>query len=80
MYLGYLTFPFFTFDIIHLSMAITLALIIPTFIDGLTQAYCKRESNNSLRLITGIASGVGQMSLVAMIGKAMGFFIINHFL
>jgi len=80
MYLGYLTFPFFTLDIIYLSIAITLMLIIPTFIDGLTQAYFNRESNNSLRLITGIMSGVGQMSLVAIIGKSMGFFIINHFL
>jgi len=80
MYLGYLTFPFFTFDVISLSLVVTLILIIPTFIDGLTQAYCNRESNNTLRLITGIMSGVGQMSIVAMIGKSMGFFIINHFL
>ncbi|MEP7146132.1 MAG: DUF2085 domain-containing protein [bacterium] len=80
MYLGYITFPFFTFDIIHLSLAITLLLILPTFIDGLSQAYYNRESNNSLRLITGIMSGVGQMSLVAIIGKAMGYLIINHFL
>ncbi|MEO8665697.1 MAG: DUF2085 domain-containing protein [Ignavibacteria bacterium] len=80
MYLGYITFPFFMFDIIHLSLVITLILLVPTFIDGLTQAYCSRESNNTLRLITGIMSGVGQMSLVAIIGKSMGFFIINHFL
>lgn len=80
MYIGYISFPLFTFDIIHLSLLMTLLFIVPTFIDGLTQAYCNRESNNVLRLITGIFSGIGQMSLVAIIGKSMGYFIINHFL
>ncbi|MDQ3194145.1 MAG: DUF2085 domain-containing protein, partial [Bacteroidota bacterium] len=77
MYLGYLSFPFFTFDIIQISLAVTLVLTLPTFLDGLTQAYLNRESNNLLRLITGIMSGIGQMSLVAIIGKSMGFYIIN---
>lgn len=80
IYLGYLSFPFFTFDLVHLSLLFSLMLIIPTFIDGMLQAYLGRESNNTLRLITGIMSGIGQMSLVAIIGKSIGYFIINHFL
>ena len=80
IYLGYLSLPFFTIDLIHINLLISIILIMPTFIDGLTQAYCNRESNNVLRFITGIMSGVGQMSLCSLIGKSLGFFIINHFL
>ncbi|MBK8550079.1 MAG: DUF2085 domain-containing protein [Ignavibacteria bacterium] len=80
IYIGYLSLPFFTLDMIHVNLLFSFMLIIPTFIDGLTQAYCKRESNNILRLITGIMSGVGQMSICSIIGKSLGYFIINHFL
>lgn len=80
MYIGYLSYPFFMFDIFNLNLIVTLLFIVPTFIDGLTQAYFNRESNNILRLLTGILSGIGQMSLVAIIGKSLGLFIINHFL
>lgn len=68
------------FDILKFSLPVTLILILPTLIDGLVQAYASRESNNWMRLITGIMSGIGQMSLTAIIGKSMGYFIINHFL
>ena len=80
IYIGYLSLPFFTIDLIHLSLLLSIVLIIPTIIDGLTQAYCKRESNNMLRLITGILSGVGQMSICSIIGKSLGHFIINNIL
>jgi len=80
MYVGYLSFPFFTFDVFHIALIPSLILIIPTFLDGLTQAYLNRESNNILRVTTGFISGIGQMSLVSIIGKSIGYFIINHFL
>ncbi len=79
MYLGYLTFPLFTFDIIQINLLPSLLLTIPTFLDGLMQAYLNRESNNILRVSTGFISGIGQMSLVSIIGKSIGFLIINHF-
>ncbi|MDQ3019444.1 MAG: DUF2085 domain-containing protein [Bacteroidota bacterium] len=66
MYLGYLSFPFFTFDIIQISLTFTIVLIVPTLLDGLTQAYFNRESNNILRVTTGFVSGIGQMSLVSI--------------
>lgn len=32
---------------------------IPSFMDGLTQLYLPRESNNLLRFLTGILAGIG---------------------
>ncbi|MEO6695712.1 MAG: DUF2085 domain-containing protein [Ignavibacteria bacterium] len=80
MYIGYISFPFFTFNVFQIDLIPTLILILPTFLDGLTQAYFNRESNNFLRVSTGFISGIGQMSLVSIIGKSIGYFIINHFL
>jgi uncharacterized membrane protein len=80
IYLGYLSLPFFTVDLIQINLLFSILLILPTIIDGLTQAYCSRESNNVLRFVTGFISGVGQMSLCSIIGKSLGHFIINHYL
>jgi uncharacterized membrane protein len=76
IHIGYITYPLFLLDIWTLNLTITLLLIIPTCIDGITQAFFQRESNNSLRLVTGIISGVGLMSLVALIGEAIGRYIL----
>lgn len=67
-YLGYLVFPFFLFDIIFINLFLTLLLIIPALIDGFSQAFSQRESNNFLRVTTGMLAGVGAMSLVSIIG------------
>ena len=48
-----------------------ILLLIPTAIDGLTQFYEYRESNNTLRLITGLMGGLGLGILV----KALKYFI-----
>lgn len=40
-------------------------MVLPTYIDGTIQAYTKYVSNNTLRFITGIVSGIGTMSLVS---------------
>ena len=48
-----------------------ILLLIPTAIDGLTQFYEYRESNNTLRLITGLMGGLG----LGIIVKAIKFFI-----
>lgn len=76
IHVGYLAFPFFTFNVFHLNIWITLALIVPTVVDGLTQAYWDRESNNLLRVISGLMFGVGMMSLVSIIGKSIGTLIL----
>lgn len=77
IYLGYLSFPLFNFEIIHLSSWISILLSAPTLIDGLTQAFCKRESNNVLRLLTGLLAGVGLMALVVNIGTLIGNLILK---
>lgn len=77
IYLGYLSFPLFNFELIHLNSWISILLAAPTIIDGLTQAYCNRESNNVLRLITGLCAGVGLMALVVNIGTVIGNLILN---
>ena len=60
------------FNVFTLNIWWTLALMLPTYIDGLTQAFFKRESNNILRVTTGLMAGIGGMSLVAIIGKYIG--------
>ena len=72
IHIGYITFPFFMFSIFELNLLWTLVLIIPTYIDGLVQAYLNIESTNIRRLITGLMSGIGMMSLVSIIGKYIG--------
>ncbi len=72
IHIGYLAFPFFTLDLIKLDLLWTILFIIPTYLDGLIQAYFNLESNNLRRVITGLFAGVGAMSLVAIIGKYIG--------
>ena len=38
---------------------ISFLLLVPTGVDGFTQLFKLRESNNYLRLVTGLLSGVG---------------------
>jgi uncharacterized membrane protein len=77
IHIGYLTFPIFTFGLLWINVWWTLALMLPTILDGLSQAYLDRESTNWLRLTTGIAAGIGAMSLVAIVGKNIGLYIIS---
>ena len=51
-------------------------MILPTCLDGISQAYTKWESNNFLRVITGFIAGIGSMSLVSIIGKKIGSYIL----
>lgn len=76
IHLGYITFPLFLFNVVTMNIWWTIALILPTYIDGVTQAAFGRESNNLFRVTTGIMAGVGAMSLVAIIGKYIGLQIL----
>ena len=79
IHIGYIAFPLFMFNVFTLNIWWTIALIIPTFLDGLTQAYFNRESNNIIRLITGLIAGIGMMSLVAIVGQFLGIKILHVF-
>lgn len=52
---------------------LAVLMVIPTFIDGLTQLLGYRESNNKIRFITGLAAGFGLGVLV----KAFKFFLLG---
>lgn len=77
IHIGYLSLPLFLFSLISISMFWTILLIIPTYLDGLTQALFKRESTNFIRVTTGILAGIGSMSLISIIGKNIGYQIVE---
>jgi uncharacterized membrane protein len=49
-------------------------MIIPTFIDGTTQLFGFRESNNLLRFSTGLIGGIG----LAILVKAIKMLIVTR--
>lgn len=51
---------------------IAILMLIPSFIDGFTQLITSRESNNILRLLTGLIGGLG----LAIMIKAIKWLII----
>jgi len=70
--LGYLFLPLFIYKIIEIPLYWTFLMIIPTYIDGVIQAFYNIKSNNSRRFVTGLASGIGTMSLISIIGIYIG--------
>ncbi len=78
IHLGYLSFPIFLFSIFSLSLWVSFLILIPTVIDGLTQAFFNRESTNWLRFITGFMAGIGAMALISSIGKFIGNFLLSR--
>ncbi len=72
IHLGYLFMPIFMFGLLDWGFWLTIALILPTYIDGTVQAYTSYRSNNFLRFTTGLMAGIGLMSLAAIIGKFLG--------
>lgn len=46
------------------TILIAMLMVVPTFLDGLTQLLLPRESCNSLRFSTGILAGIGLGVLV----------------
>jgi uncharacterized membrane protein len=72
IHIGYLTMPLFLFSVIKISLLVSCLCLIPTLVDGLTQAYWNRESNNFLRVSTGFLFGVAVMSLTSISGKFVG--------
>lgn len=49
------------------SLIIGIILLIPTAIDGTTQLFEMRESNNTLRFVTGILGGIGLIMIYEII-------------
>lgn len=62
---------YFFIDYNLFLLIIAFALLVPAGIDGLTQLFEYRESNNVLRFITGLLGGFGLGILI----KALKYFI-----
>ena len=62
---------FYYIDYSFLLISLAILFLIPTAIDGTTQLLGYRESNNYLRLATGLLGGLG----LGIIVKAVKFFI-----
>lgn len=77
IHVGYLSFPIFTFNVATMSFPLTILLLLPTIVDGYTQAFYNRESTNFLRFWTGLAAGIAAMSLIAIVGKFIGNQILH---
>ena len=68
----YFTYTYYFFvDYNPVLIIIAVLLLMPTLVDGLTQLFEYRESNNLLRFITGILGGLGLGILI----KALKYFI-----
>lgn len=73
VYFIYAAFNFVNYDIFLLLIAILL--LVPTGIDGFTQLIGLRESNNTLRFVTGLLGGLG----LAILLKAFKWFLFLYF-
>ncbi|MGA9174239.1 MAG: DUF2085 domain-containing protein [Thermoactinomyces sp.] len=65
--LGYWLIPVFFFLPVRLPWYLGVLSQIPMLVDGFTQKWGWRESNNLLRVITGLLSGSG-LALLAVAG------------
>lgn len=79
IHLGYLSLFLFLFQLIYINWILSIIFILPTLIDGLTQAYFNRESTNSIRVTSGFLAGIGVMSITHIIGSQIGYFILCLF-
>ena len=77
IHIGYLSLFLFLFQLIYIHWVLSIILILPTLIDGLTQAYFNRESTNTIRFTSGVLAGLGIMSIIHIIGFQIGYFILD---
>ena len=77
IHIGYLSFPFFLFGFLSLNFWVSILLILPNVIDGLTQAFLERESTNWIRFVTDLIAGIGSMAFISVVGKYIGNLILS---
>ena len=66
---------FYTIEYNITSLIISIILLIPVSIDGFTQLFGLRESNNNLRFITGFIGGIGLIIFLKIVLKWLLNFI-----
>lgn len=75
--IGVFTLPIFHMNIITPSLPVMLVLGLPAFLDGATQFWGWRESNNKLRLVTGFLLGMSIACLIVISGQFLVKLILN---
>lgn len=65
LYLFYGYVVAINYTMMHVYVA--CILIIPCAVDGFTQLFQWRESNNTLRFVTGFMAGIGMMMLIRIV-------------
>jgi len=78
IFAGYFAYPLFLLGWLQISFLICLAMQLPTIIDGYTQHRQWRTSTNTLRLATGILSGVGQAGLMVAVGLHLAKLVLSR--
>jgi uncharacterized membrane protein len=73
--LGMMALPFAATQALHFSLQFILFAPLPALFDGLIQAYSQWESNNLLRLITGLLAGLAFVGLVSLIGNPIAYWL-----
>jgi len=74
---GYLAYPLLLLNIVEIGFIASLVLQLPALADGGTQYRGWRTSNNPLRVVTGVLSGVGQAGLVVLIGRYLAQLVVS---
>lgn len=69
--------PLFLFSVIMIPTWWSILLLLPSHVDGITQALGWRKSNNYLRAVTGFMAGTAVMSLTSIAGKYVGDLILT---
>ncbi|MDN4492741.1 DUF2085 domain-containing protein [Ureibacillus aquaedulcis] len=67
MLLGYILMPFALLASVSIPLWIPIAMVIPLLMDGFTQRWKWRTSNNFIRFVTGLLFGIGQSLLISTI-------------
>lgn len=78
---GYLAGILYAFIWGHLSIMVSLLLIVPLVVDGGIQYIIKRESTNNRRVLTGILAGIGTDFIlynIVVMGMSHGKYIMQY--
>jgi len=67
MLLGYVVLPFVLIASVKVPIWLPFVMAIPLLIDGFTQRWKWRRSNNLFRFVTGLIFGIGQSLLISYI-------------
>ncbi|UHA72081.1 DUF2085 domain-containing protein [Paenibacillus sp. 481] len=81
IFVGYFLLPLFlmfqpnTVSMLNVLLFVFL-LSVPMLVDGFTQKWKWRESNNGLRLMTGVLFGAGQATLIgSVVNEIVRYFV-----